>query len=247
MPAAWAASVEALKVANPAWQHTLYNKDGIEAFIIYHYGAEMLKRYNRIDPRYHAARSDLFRYLVVFAVGGVYLDVKSGAAIPLDDIVHPDDSFLLSKWRNGKGEVHEGFGSFGDVRRYPGGELQQWHVIAAAGHPLLAAVIERVIVNIDDHRPWSFGDGRAGVLRTTGPIVYTHVIEARKNQHPHRFAANEAELGLIYNTSGASSHGRADHYSALTAPVVLQSWHRALAYRFFRTAREATAKALGKR
>ena len=40
------------------------------------YGADMLSYYERIDPLYGAARADFFRYLLLYAIGGVYLGYK---------------------------------------------------------------------------------------------------------------------------------------------------------------------------
>ena len=43
------------------------------------YGESILSCYLRIDPVYGAARADLFRYLLLYRTGGVYLDIKSAA------------------------------------------------------------------------------------------------------------------------------------------------------------------------
>ena len=77
-------NVEQLKQANPGWEYRFYDDAAIERFIAGTYGQRILGYYRRINPEYGAARADLFRYLLIYAVGGVYLDIKSRATQPLD-------------------------------------------------------------------------------------------------------------------------------------------------------------------
>lgn len=76
---------------NPGWEHRLYDDADIEAFIRESYGDEILAYYHRIDRRYGAARADLFRYLLLYRLGGVYLDIKSTTVRPLDEVLRPDE------------------------------------------------------------------------------------------------------------------------------------------------------------
>jgi len=105
-------AVAALRALNPEWEHRLYDDDDIEHVITAMYPPEVLQLYRRIDPAYGAARADLFRYLLMYRCGGVYLDVKAQMTTPLRDVLRDDDTFVSAHWRNGPGELHDGFGRF---------------------------------------------------------------------------------------------------------------------------------------
>ena len=55
-----------------------------------------------------------------------------------------DDRFILSHWGNGPGEKYEGWGVYPELSRLKRGEFQQWHVMAAPGHPILERAIAQV-------------------------------------------------------------------------------------------------------
>jgi inositol phosphorylceramide mannosyltransferase catalytic subunit len=171
----------------------------------------VLEAYGRISACYGAARADFFRYLLLYQAGGVYLDMKSTAHTPLDEILRPDDQFLLAQWNTGVG-IHPELDGFME-----GSEYQQWHVIAAAGHPFLAAVIERVLRNIRDYDSELDGVGALGVLRVTGPIAYSRAIHPIRADHSHRQIDPDA-AGLVY--MGTTRPERAAHYSVFRTPVV---------------------------
>jgi mannosyltransferase OCH1-like enzyme len=233
-PSAVDTNIAALQNLNPAWRHVLHDDADILRFIQSHYGDSVLKSYNSINPLYGAARADLFRYLLMYKMGGVYLDVKSGCAQPLDSFIRDDDVLLLSRWQSKPGEAFEGWGSHIDDG-VPN-EIQNWHIICQPGHPLLKAVINAVLNNVHGYSMRAQGVGKFGVLRTTGPIAYTKAIEPLLCQHPHRFFDSHA-AGLLYTAlalpKGTASHTSLfkRHYTRVKLPLVSSGpqrpWHYA--------------------
>lgn len=226
LPEILATNVGLLRQQNPEWAHRLYGLADMEAFIAGHYGQAMLSRFQRISLDYGAAKADLFRYLTLYKMGGIYLDIKSRFVMPIDTYLQDDDQFLLSQWRNGPGQPHAGWGLHAELVDVPGGEFQQWHIIAAPGHPFLRAVIERVVEAIDSYRPQRGNVGWTGVLNTTGPIVYTRAITPLIGSAPCRLVADETELGLEYSVLERSAHQRvfSHHYTRNTSPVINRPW-----------------------
>lgn len=238
LPDAFAAAVAELKRANPTWEHRFYDDDAVEAFVA-SCGADMLRYYRRIDPGYGAARADLFRYLLMYKVGGIYLDIKSGFVGPIDETVAATDCYLIARWRNKPGQTNAGFGLHHELAEVPGGEIQQWHIAAAPGHPFLKAVIERVLSNIDSYRPWLHDTGKRAVLRITGPIAYTLAIEPLLHRYKHRSADSEAAFGLRYSVLDGAEHRtlfRA-HYAEQARPVIRMRRTQMLYNRLYRLAR----------
>lgn len=230
LPPAAAENIAQLKAVNIAWEHRLYDDAAATRFIAGHYGPAVLRRFERINPAYGAARADLLRYLLLYRFGGVYLDLKSGAARPLDEVLRPDDVYLLSHWRNGPSQIHEGFGLWSDVDACPGGEFQQWHIIAAPGHPFLRAVIESVLANIDAYDPWRHGTGGRGVLKLTGPIAYTKAIAPIRDRHRHRMLTSEDDVSLCYSLQDNAKRIQAatNHYTGRTDAITTQRGAKAV-------------------
>jgi hypothetical protein len=214
-------SLGAIRRANPDWRHRFYDDADIRRFIEDRYGPAVLDYFDAINPKYRAARADLFRYLVVYADGGVYLDAKSLPTRPLSEVIRPGDRYLISQWDNGPAGGYPGWGLHPELARMPGGEFQQWYIASAAGHPFLRAVLERVFRNLRTYNPGLHGVGRRGVLRVTGPIAYTLAIHPLLERHPHRFVDSRAELGFAYSIYGKEGHKQAfgGHYSELREPI----------------------------
>ncbi|KQO54247.1 hypothetical protein ASF14_20145 [Sphingomonas sp. Leaf257] len=221
LPEPLAGNVVTLRARNPDWDYRLYDDTDIERFIAEEYGPSVLERYLRISPSYGAARADLFRYLLIYRFGGLYLDIKSTADRPLSDVFGPADHFVISQWDNAPGREHEIWGLHPDLSHVPGGEFQQWFIASAPGHPFLRAAIERVLRNIDRYNPFRDGVGLE-VVRVTGPIAYTFAIEPLLDRHPHRRVTSEAALGLRYSVMAYHAHHAhfRGHYSQRMTPIV---------------------------
>jgi inositol phosphorylceramide mannosyltransferase catalytic subunit len=205
-------NIKNLKCLNDGWSYRLYDDTDCRDFIEKVYGSETLAYFDRINPLYGAARADLFRYLLLYELGGVYLDIKSTATLPLNEVLRPTDSYLLSSW-NGK------------TARF---EYQQWHIVASPKHPFLKAVIEAVKKNIDGYNPLSHRVGKNGVLELTGPVIYTSTIRSIEKLHEHRVVDIE-DLGFRYTIipTSKTDHRRygheelfPNHYSDQVEPII---------------------------
>lgn len=225
------ANIEQLKALHPGWMFSFY--DGAERldFIRKHFDKEMVRTYLSINPRYGPARADLFRYLLLYQCGGVYLDMKSSATICLDRVLQSTDQYLLSHWDNASGRPFEGWGVHAETP-YPG-EFQQWHILAAPRHPFLERVIRSVQMNIHCYNASLDGTGKRAVLRVTGPIAYTKAIRPLLGRVRARLV-KISDLGLVYSffdpcneefrRTGRLAHETLtpNHYRSLSEPLVLK-------------------------
>ena len=221
LPPELEANVACIQKLNPDYEYRLYDDGAIVDYIQRHFSARVLRAYEAIRPSYGAARADLFRYLLLYREGGVYLDIKSTTSKPLDHSLHADDRYILAQWDNGAGKAHEGWGL--DYKGLPRGEYQQWHIVASRGHPYLRAVVLRVLDNVRAYRPWRQGVGKFGVFATTGPWAYTDAIRPIRERHPHRLVYSEADVGLRYSIYEKPQEHRklaASYYRGSTASVV---------------------------
>lgn len=218
-------NVAHVRALHPGWDYCFYDDDEVVK-VVRSFGPAVFGAFSRINPKYGAARADLFRYLLMYRFGGVYIDIKASMEQPLDAILRPDDEYLLAHWNNRRGEAYQGWGLHPELRAMPRGELQQWHVIARPEHPFLRNVVANVLANIARYSPDTHGVGKKGVLRTTGPIAYTRAIVPLMAEHPHRLFDTHAAMGLrysIFEDESRFAHKALfkTHYSQLDEPVVL--------------------------
>ena len=216
-------SIAELRDRNAGWEYRFYDDAAMVQFIREAYGPTVFAHFERIDTRYGAARADLFRYLLAYRVGGVYLDIKSTARRPLNEVLHPSDRLVLAQWpRTGRFEG-AGIHDWDFAGKIQGGEFQQWHVICAPGHPYMYAVVQAVLRNIECYIPRMHGSGRNAVLRLTGPIAYTLAMLPLMQSNLHRLVAEHGDLGLEYSVFQENiDHKRlfSTHYTDLADPVV---------------------------
>ena len=228
MPREYKEQIALVRAMNPEYEYRFYTDGDREAFIrsVYGEGSEQLRAYLSINPEYGPARADLFRYLLLYEHGGVYLDVKSSTTVPLRDVLRDDDEYLLSSWCEGEC----GKANWETLVRTGVGEYQQWWLACSPRHPFLRAVIERCLANIAAYRfdpsdEWTLG--KRGVLKLTGPIPYTQAIHPMLVRNKHRLRTNSFDGAFLYSYASRPSVGAVKHedierahYSRLTSPII---------------------------
>jgi len=208
--------VNKLKSDNPEYQHILYDDNDIERFISLNYNEEINRAYHKINPEYGPARSDFFRYLLLYKLGGIYIDLKTGFTQPLRNIISDGDEYLISSWPE----------RYWEPRLQTGhGEYQNLFIGCVPNHPFLLSVIEQCIKNINRAGPKAAG--KFHVTRITGPLMYTTVIHPmmQKGDYKFTFRPNNYNGDLIPSLlPNLSAHKKyyTTHYSKLKSPIVLQ-------------------------
>lgn len=206
-------NIKKLKKMNPEYEYKYYNNYDINEFILENYGEEYLHYYHMIDSRFGAARADFFRYLLMYKVGGVYLDIKSSAKVPFRNIINSDDEYILTDW---------GEKSFEEVLKTGRGEYCQWVIICVPNHPFLKAVINKCVFNIKNyninnvleiynkikHLPITYSKSQIDVLYNTGPIMYTLVIKELIKKYNYRIIPKHFNGKLLYTIYISSSTHR---------------------------------------
>ena len=225
IPEVFAANARELMMRNPDWGYELYDENKIDAF----FNAEFpqLKQYYRqINVSYPAAKADLFRYLLLYKNGGIYLDLKSTITKPLNTHLPLTEGPILSTWIEWNSVNYKNFNGWGKqapLRNMPDGEYQQWHIITPPGHPYLRAVIITVLSRIICYISERHRVGRMRVLQTTGPIPYSEAIEPIRKRYLRRIMCVREKLGLEYAFSENIDHTKMlgkKHYSECTEPVI---------------------------
>ena len=210
MPLTAILNIEALQKRNPEWRYTRYSDADVDAFVEAHAWPELLEQYKRLTTP--ITRIDVFKYLLIYVRGGLYLDFKSTIIHPLDLVLVPDDSYILSQWTDPLSREYSNLD-----------EYMQWFLIGEAGHPFLKAVLDDIVINIREYDPDVHGVDKNAVLHLTGPRTYSKSIRRIEDSHRHRHALYKTELGLLYTVfENFEAHTKffKPHYSDNTLPLV---------------------------
>jgi mannosyltransferase OCH1-like enzyme len=85
-------SVQSLIDFNPDYQYYFYNDIECREFIQKHYNENILNTYDLLYPV--AYKADLFRYLIIYKYGGIYIDNKYLVRKSFDSIINENDQNL---------------------------------------------------------------------------------------------------------------------------------------------------------
>jgi mannosyltransferase OCH1-like enzyme len=208
VPLRWNKSFQSvLKFNIPEFAHRLWTDAEVDEFV----REKEPEFYARTFVNYHQhiQRIDSFRYVVLFHLGGVYLDLDNGCSQSLGGLLttlealDPDSTHLA-----------------GFPFTEPIGLLNNF-MISTAGHPLLAQLISRL--HLFDH--YFFIDYLT-VLLSTGPLYLTiqeHLFQS-SNEHAVRLIAEQVANPMFTNSGGGSTWQHKDgklilHYYYNRKPI----------------------------
>ena len=78
---------------NPEYQYRYYDEGDRRDFIRSHFDNKILQAYDKLIPG--AYKADLWRYCAIYIEGGVYVDIKMGALVPLSKIIDSDTDMVF--------------------------------------------------------------------------------------------------------------------------------------------------------
>lgn len=99
-----------------------------------------------------AAQADLWRVLVLYKYGGVYMDIDAHLVFPLGRMLPPSQEALFLQIKTG--------------------EISNYFIASKPESEHLAAIIEQIVRNIEN-------DSSENVYLLTGPGVFNHVLGGR--------------------------------------------------------------------
>jgi hypothetical protein len=145
---------------NPHWEVHITTNDMKDEFMNTTFAnTSLLWAYNLIHPIAGAAKADLWRYAVLWTYGGAYIDDDSDMKTPLDKVIEPEDSLIVSYEKNGFNgnkcyipRFHLSDFSFfknstseDDKHIFHGRVLLNWAIISAPRHPVIAEVMKNAV------------------------------------------------------------------------------------------------------
>ena len=158
VPRRWAAAVQSVRKYHKGWEYRLWTDSQIDAYVRSHHADfyPLFAGFNR-----HIMRIDVFRYLLMHDIGGLYCDLDYEFVRPFD---YSAAELLLSL------EYDE---SFGDDSN----QVANYIFASVPGHPLWADII----ADLRAHPP--FTATAFDVCTATGPQLVTRVFVPNRNRY----------------------------------------------------------------
>lgn len=151
------AQQRAMMLNNPGFEHRIFDDDAMEAYVHANAGQRTAQAFDALTIG--AQKADLWRYIVLYCNGGIYLDMDSNITRPLSELLRADDQVIVSR---------EG------SKAAQSGDLTQWMLIFRAGHPVLRAVINAAVDDILKQGP---AHSHERVSVQTGPKAFTTAVQ----------------------------------------------------------------------
>ena len=141
-------AINNIKTQNPEFKHFLFDDNDCRNFIKRHFRKEVLSAYDSLIPG--AYKADLWRYCVLFIVGGIYIDIKFKMTNEFK-LIHliQKEHFVLDSDKNG---IYNAF------------------MVCKPGNKLLFTAINMIVQNVKT----KFYGG--SFLEPTGPRLLAKVI-----------------------------------------------------------------------
>jgi mannosyltransferase OCH1-like enzyme len=147
--------IEKNKYHNSNYEYALFNNDDIHDFVKTYFSKEIWEAFNQLNII--VAKTDFWRYLVLYHYGGVYIDIDTFCTQSLEKLIEVNLDALISKERS----------PF----------FVQWVLIFNKKHIILEKVIEEITKNIWMKRQPIPIDNRINDIHImTGPGIYTNMI-----------------------------------------------------------------------
>lgn len=136
------------RLMSPTHDHRFCDDNACDAFILQEFSPEIHAAWSRLQIG--AAKADFWRVLVLLRHGGFYMDMDAGLCWPAEKLVSSGDSELFI--------------------RNPDGSLTNFFMASAPDNPLLSAISEKIVDNIQKNTLTS-------VFDMTGPTVLIEVLD----------------------------------------------------------------------
>ena len=208
---------------NPTFRQVIFDDDDISKFISENYSDRIFQAYNKISDKYGPAKADFFRILILYAKGGVYLDIKS-AGKNLEELCKHNKLVFCA----GRDKSYINFFQFNPVSLYNNsydwsyfsgtryGEYNNWCIVSPRGNYVLGKMIQQIVSNIESGaiNKNYYIHGEYSVLALTGPICYSRIIDKYKNdKNSHFLTSGEKSKYFKYSCLPHKKMEGKDHYS----------------------------------
>jgi len=235
-------SLKDFQELNDDYQFIFYNDKDMHEYMDSAWGHHPISSIFR-RTKVGAAKADIWRYCILFDLGGIYLDIDASFRQPLSQIIGKDDSAIIafeanqismnrSRYRK---QIDQDLLPFKDYVEMVEGLKQcsfplpehvvlQWALFFKPRHPILARVIEDITHNAPAFEGKVIHNMHKTICNLTGPIAYSKAV------WQYALTQRVASRGIDFDGVGIPKNipkkgvYKTDtrHYSKLSGEVLLE-------------------------
>lgn len=179
-------SSECIKRDYPGYSYRLFDDYDMKKFIRHFYPQAVVDRYDSILPS--AFKSDFFRYLYLYRIGGMYFDITLISARPITDVVPIDDYDFSAPIDLGSQDVNQ---------------LYQAFMYAKKGHPYMKECINTIM----DYDIEKLRKETINCLAYTGPrLIGSIVAKDQSGTSKNIYLRHTGGDRVVYDSSPKDEH-----------------------------------------
>lgn len=208
LPDAMKQNLERLQQQNPEFTYTLFNEETAASYLRKNFPIEVLQAYNSLIPI--AYKCDLFRYCILYKLGGIYLDVK----------IQCENNFKLVTLTNREHYCDDG--EFVDEHKTMYKSLTNGFLFMKPGNEVMLNCIANIIFNVCTQfygvSPWHVsGPQMLGKNYVLSSVPKLHYALWHKNC-------------LIYNNAKLAFSFYKEYRNENKAVNYVDAWHKQKVY-----------------
>ena len=158
---------------NPELSFSLYSDAKMDEYMKVYWGTHEIGHIFR-KARYPQLAADIFRYCLIYHLGGFYFDISKGVDVPICSLLQQGSTGLIT--------YEHRLSPAGDARDPADEQPFRDNVVAqfgfgfAKGHPLLKMVIDKICESYPLFRGMKAQRPKDAILSFTGPDMFTGVV-----------------------------------------------------------------------
>lgn len=128
-------------------------------------------------------KTDVWRYCVLYDLGGVYLDISKAVVVPLRELIRPETEVMISFDKRSIFSAEQGE-SLTDRVLVQDRAVSNWLMAVAPRHPLMLKVIDSIAHAYGSYQGIPFKNPKDAILDFTGPRRLTHALHEFLTENP---------------------------------------------------------------
>lgn len=167
-------------------------------------------------------KADIFRYCIIYDLGGYYLDLNKGLRASLQSFHTTNSSGVFAFENNDSG--YKISDRLARRLKHPGKQVVQWAFGFSPASPILEKPIETIVENEKWASAVIFPSPKSAIISFCGPLAFTKAVHSVLN---HDSPIGIAQAGIDFGQSspyrlpGGSQLNRFRHYSEITNQPIL--------------------------
>ena len=163
--------IDSVKQYNSDYNYQLFTDEMIGDFVKDKF-PDFAYCFEKLPP---IKKADIWRYMVLYEYGGIYLDIDCICLKSFDDLINTDAAFIVGKEYNAN-DKHWGENLTCSQESYA-----NWIILSEAKNPVLEKMLEKALTVLEteenlDYQALSYDEWKENVLTTTGPFGWSEVI-----------------------------------------------------------------------